>query len=116
MSILGVVVRTHPASVSMITARLGALPGVDVALNPGDGRIVIVIEDLSPGDQAADAPPSAAATLGAIAVWPEVLGTSLVYEYSGPDAPAPEGTDGIDYRAWRDGLTPTTASTRHAER
>jgi nitrate reductase NapAB chaperone NapD len=48
-----------------------------------DGRLVIVIED--------SAGSSAAATLGAIALWPEVLNTSLVYEYSGPDSPAPDG-------------------------
>lgn len=98
MSILGVIVRSHPQAASGIEARLRQVPGVDVAERaaPGDGRIVIVIEDAAES--------SAAATLGAIALWPEVLNTSLVYEYSGPDSPAPDTVQ--DYRDWRGSLTP----------
>lgn len=98
MTILGVIVRSHPHAVAGIEARLRRLPGVDVAdlAAAADGRLVIVIED------AADS--SAAATLGAIALWPEVLNTSLVYEYSGPDSPAPEGVEG--YLDWRRSLVP----------
>ena len=103
MSILGVVVRTRPQDVAVVAQRLAAQPGVDVALNPGDGRLVAVIEDAQHPD---GSPASAAATLGGVALWTEVLNTSLVYEYSGPDAPAPEGSDAIDYRAWRDSLAP----------
>lgn len=98
MSILGVVLRAAPQHRSAVNARLSGLPGVDVVSDPGDGRWVLVIEDT--GDAAA---PTAAATLGAMATWPELLGTSLVYEYSGPDAPAP-GDGPTDYRAWRDSL------------
>ena len=96
MSILGVIVRTHPQTVAGIEARLRTLPGVDVAdlAAAADGRLVIVIED--------SADTSAAATLGAIALWPEVLNTSLVYEYSGPDSPAPDSVEG--YVDWRRGL------------
>lgn len=97
MSILGVIVRSHPHAAAGIEARLRALPGVDVADLAGaaDGRLVIVIEDCADS--------SAAAALGAIALWPEVLNTSLVYEYSGPDSPAPDSVEG--YRDWRRGLT-----------
>ena len=101
MSILGAVVRSRPEDSTTVAQRLGGLPGVDLALNPGDGRLVIVIEDA----EADGLPVSAAATLGGIATWSEVLGTSLVYEYSGPDSPAPEGNEGLDYRAWRSSLT-----------
>ena len=99
MSILGVIVRSRPEAVASIEARLRACPGVDVAdlAAAADGRLVIVIED--------HAASSAAATLGAIALWPEVLNTSLVYEYSGPDSPAPD--DVADYRDWRRDLTAT---------
>ncbi|MBN8486389.1 MAG: chaperone NapD [Burkholderiales bacterium] len=100
MSILGTVVRTRPADAALVARRLGGLPGVDLALNPGDGRMVAVIEDALADGQSV----SAAATLAQVAQWPEVLGTSLVYEYSGPDAPAPAGAEGMDFRAWRDGL------------
>ena len=102
MSILGVIVRAHPDAVDGIEARLRQLPGVDVAerSGAGDGRLVIVIED------AAEA--SAAATMGAIALWPEVLNTSLVYEYSGPDSPAPDTVQ--DYRDWRGSLVPDAAA------
>lgn len=98
MSILGVIVRSHPDTVATIDQRLRRLPGVDVADLAGapDGRLVIVIEDSDTH--------TAAANLGAIALWPEVLNTSLVYEYSGPDSPPPDGVEGfID---WRCSLVP----------
>lgn len=96
MSILGVIVRAHPEAAAGVEARLRQLPGVDVAEAAAatDGRLVIVIED--------SAETSAAATLGAIALWREVLNTSLVYEYSGPDSPAPDTLS--DYRDWRGSL------------
>lgn len=97
MSILGVVLRATPQQRSAVNARLAGLPGVDVVSDRGDGRWVLVIEDTGEGDA------TAASTLGAMALWPEVLGTSLVYEYSGPDAPAP-GDGPTNYRAWRDSL------------
>ena len=97
MSILGVVLRAAPQHRNAVNARLSGLTGVDVVSDPGDGRWVVVIEDTGEGDA------TAAATLGAMATWPELLGTSLVYEYSGPDAPAP-GDGPTDYRAWRDSL------------
>lgn len=102
MSILGVIVRSHPEAAAGVEARLRQLPGVDVAevAAATDGRVVIVIED--------SAGQSAAATLGAIALWPEVLNTSLVYEYSGPDSPAPDTLS--DYRDWRGSLAPEGAS------
>ena len=46
--------------------------------------------------------------LAAIALRPEVLSVSLVYEYSGPDAPAPD--TGNDYRAWRGSLDTRAAA------
>ena len=81
MSILGVVLRTRPEHALPLLQRLAQQPGVEVTHNPGDGRLVLVIEDA--------AERSAAATLGALALWPEVLSSSLVYEYSGDDAPPP---------------------------
>jgi len=45
MSILGALVRTLPARVAPVSQRLATLPGVDLALNPGDGRLVVVLED-----------------------------------------------------------------------
>ena len=97
MSILGVVLRAGPQHREAVNARLQGLPGVDVIADGGNGRWVVVIEDTGDNDT------TAAATLGAIATWPELLGTSLVYEYSGPDAPAP-GAGPTDYRAWREDL------------
>lgn len=98
MSILGVVLRARPQHRELLARRLAGLEGVEVAAEPGDGRWVLVIED-RPGAEL-----SAAATLGQLATWTEVLGTSLVYEYSGPDAPAP-GDGPTDYRAWRESLS-----------
>lgn len=98
MSILGAVVRVRPADLAVTAAELAAFPGTEVALDPGDGRLVLVIEDAERDGQLH----AAAATLASIALLPQVLNTSLVYEYSGPDAPAPAGVH--DYRAWRGSL------------
>jgi len=95
MSILGIIVRTRPADLDRVETALRALPGVDVAQRPADSadsRLVIVAEDT--------AGRSAAAVMGEIATWPEVLNTSLVYEYSGPDAPAPDESV-QSYTDWR---------------
>ncbi|MBL8519587.1 MAG: chaperone NapD, partial [Betaproteobacteria bacterium] len=46
MSILGAVVRTTPANAQALALRLALVPGVEVAPHPGDGRIVIVLEDV----------------------------------------------------------------------
>ena len=102
MSILGVVVRTHAHAAEALGRRLAALAGVELVAAPGDGRCVIVIDDGADAGTPAAAT-SAAATLAAVAQWPEVLNTSLVYEYSGPDSPAPG--DGLQsYAQWRDSL------------
>lgn len=108
MSILGVVVRARVADLAALCDRIRALPGTDLALNPGDGRLVLVIEDVAA--QGGGQELSAAATMATIAQWPEVLNTSLVYEYSGSDAPAPAGSNDIDYRSWRDSLAAPAAT------
>lgn len=95
MPILGVIVRTHPDKTADVHARLLQRPGVDIAVDPGDGRLILVIED--------SADTSAAAVLGEISTWSDVLNTSLVYEYSGPDSPADAA--GVEaYTDWRGGL------------
>jgi periplasmic nitrate reductase NapD len=98
MSILGVIVRTRLEDVARTEQQLRQLPGVDIAQRPDrpDGRLVIVIED--------NADRAAAAVMAEIAVWPQVLNTSLVYEYSGPDSPPPG--DGVQaYTDWRASLS-----------
>ena len=74
MSVLGVIVRARPTDRQSVAERLRALPGADLALDPGDGRMVLVLED-TPGRSAAE-------SLSEIALWPQVLNTSLVYEHS----------------------------------
>lgn len=92
MSVLGIVVRTHPTKRTEVAARLAALPGCELGPDPGDGRLVIVLESLP------DQP--AAATMGDIAQWPEVLSISLIYEHSDPDGDGPSALP-LDYRSWR---------------
>lgn len=102
MSMLGVIVRARLAGVAALSTRLRQLPGIDIAHDPGDGRLILVIED------AAGQP--AASRLADIASWPAVINVSLVYEYSGADLDdAP--TSLTDYTAWR-GSTRALASTR----
>lgn len=101
MSILGVIVRTRPGDLAGVRQELSTRPGVDLAADPGDGRIVIVIEDT--------ATTAAAALLGEIATWPAVLNTSLVYEYSGPDAPD-AAAELTSYTDWREGLKKLAAT------
>jgi periplasmic nitrate reductase NapD len=98
MSILGVIVRTRAEHATEVRAQLAALPGLDVAAGDG-GRWVVVIEDTDHG--------SAAETMARVTQLPRVLNTSLVYEYSGPDAPAPDAGH-HDYRAWRRSATPSS--------
>lgn len=98
MSILGVIVRTRPEDIAATEAALRALPGTDVATPAGasDGRLVLVIED--------SADRAAASVMAEIALWPQVLNTSLVYEYSGTDVPHTES--GVTaYTDWRASLS-----------
>lgn len=93
MSVLGVVVRVSPVHRETVLQRLARTPGVDLGPDPQDGRLIAVIEST------ADDP--AAATMAAIAGWPEVHNLSLVYEHSDAepgDAPAEAE---FDFRAWR---------------
>jgi len=97
MSILGVIVRARPADLPALQQALRALPGLDLAdSTEADGRLVVVIEDTA--DRAA------AAVMAEIAMWPQVLNTSLVYEYSGPDAPSPHAPV-QGYADWRSSLS-----------
>lgn len=101
MSILGIVVRARSTDLAAVEAALRGLPGVEIAQREGpagapeDGRLVIVVEDTP--DRAA------AAVMAEIALWPLVLNTSLVYEYSGPDAPS-SATPVEQYADWRSSL------------
>lgn len=102
MSILGVVVRVRPEQAAGVQADLRALPGVELAqrLDPPDGRLVIVIEDTPDC--------AAAARLAEIALWPQVLVASLVYEHSGEDAGGTPGS--VDrYTDWRTTLADLAA-------
>ncbi len=78
MSILGTVVRTRREHLDTVVAQLADFSGLEVALNPGDGRLVVLIEN-SPTSTAAE-------TMRVMALIPEILSTSLVYEYSDASA------------------------------
>ena len=102
MSILGVIVRARPADLPALSTALQALPGLTLAESlVADGRLVVVIED-TPAR-------AASAVMAEIALWPQVLNTALVYEYSGPDAPAPEAPLQA-YADWRNSLSDRTAA------
>ena len=117
MSILGIVVRTTPDHASALGLHLAEFPELDVALNPGDGRIVVIAED--------SAERTAAQVMAEIALMPRVLNTSLVYEYSGPDVEQhAHQAHPTRFQSWRTTLTemaaglqagaPTTSTTYFA--
>jgi periplasmic nitrate reductase NapD len=91
MSILGVIVRARPEQGAEIERALAALPGLDIAA-AAECRWVVVIEDTAEG--------SAAATMQQVSTLRGVLNMSLVYEYSGPDSPAP-ASEISNFQAWR---------------
>ena len=91
MSVLGVVIRIRPRDLAAVRQRLASTPGVDPGPDPGDGRLIAVIEST--------AHTPAAATMADIALWPEVHNLSLVFEQSDPDAA--EAPAEFDFRAWR---------------
>jgi len=103
MSILGIVVRTTPEHVADVTAELAVFPELEIALNPGDGRMVVIAED--------SAERSAAQLMAQIALMPRVLNTSLVYEYSGPDLPRTAATEPAStrFQSWRTTLSEMAA-------
>lgn len=94
MSILGCVLRVKADHLPQVLPVLHTTPGVDVALNPGDGRLVLILEDTQTT--------GAAQTFAAISLFPQVLSASLVYEYSGPDVSHIEADeDNTRYQSWR---------------
>lgn len=94
MSILGCVLRVKAEKLPQVLATLTTTAGVDVAMNPGDGRLVLIVEDTETT--------GAAQTFAAISLFPEVLSASLVYEYSGPDvAHVDADQDNTRYQSWR---------------
>jgi nitrate reductase NapAB chaperone NapD len=105
MSILGVVVRARPGDAADVQRHLCALPGLLIA-GCADGRFVVVLEDT---EQA-----SASQTMTQITRLQQVINTSLVYEYSGPDAPAPDG-EAVDFKSWRGSPQPGRAAANSAE-
>jgi nitrate reductase NapD len=112
MSILGAVARLRPQHLPDVLPRLALLPGVEVALNPGDGRLVLVLEDAVHAGLAL----AASSTLSTIGTWPEMISVTLVYEYSGPDAPELVDSAVTDFKAWRGGTQaePETAVQAHS--
>jgi nitrate reductase NapD len=69
----GVLVHTRPENLNDVTARIAALPGVEVHQSSPDGRLVVTIEDI-PGRWAGE-------TLTDMQTEPGVLSASLVYHH-----------------------------------
>jgi nitrate reductase NapD len=99
MSILGTVVRVRPEHLAEVVGDLSRQEGMDIALNPGDGRLVVIIENT--------ATTTAAQAMAAMALMPLVLNTSLVYEYSGPDLEelSPPLQEVQQFQSWRASLS-----------
>lgn len=94
MSVLGCVVRVRSEKASQVCAALKSTQGVEIGINSGDGRLILVIEDTSQT--------SAAQTFAAISLLDDVICSTLVYEYSGSDVEhfSTSGSE-VRYQSWR---------------
>jgi nitrate reductase NapD len=77
VNICSCVIHTRPERGSEVSARLAALPGLEVHAGESEGKLVVTIED-TPQSPAAD-------TLGAIGDVEGVINTVLIYHYGGED-------------------------------
>lgn len=77
MNICSCVVYTRPEQGAEVSARLMAIPGVEVIAGVPEGKLVVTLEDTA-DTQAAD-------TLGAIGGVEGVINTVLIYHYGGED-------------------------------
>lgn len=96
MSILGCVLKVKADKLGGVLTSLKRAVGTDVALNPNDGRLVLILEDTEST--------TAAQTFAAISLLPDVLSASLVYEYSGPDVTRSDkgrSAENTRYQSWR---------------
>lgn len=74
MNIASVIVRAHPDRLGGVRRALLALPGVDIHADPGDGRLVVTVEDTA-RSRAAD-------VLVEMHRLEGVLSAALVYQYA----------------------------------
>ncbi len=81
MNISSVVIRAHPQGLADLSARLSAMPGVEVHGENPEGRLVITLEDTDV-TRAADA-------YVALHDVPGVLCATLVYQYGDDELPSP---------------------------
>ena len=77
MNVIGVLVNTTPAAEAEVAAHLAAMPGVEVHVTSGDGRLVVTATDVGPL--------FASDSLMAMNHVPHVVGTSLVYHQFEPE-------------------------------
>jgi nitrate reductase NapD len=77
MNISSVILRVLPARLPAIRAALRQLPGVDLHGDPGDGRLVLTVEDTD-RSRASD-------VLMDLHRLEGLLSASLVYQYADPD-------------------------------
>ena len=73
MNISGILVLADPDRLEMVKTQLLALPGVEISVDEGDGRLVVIIEE-SNGRASGEALMKMQAIKG-------VLSASLVYQY-----------------------------------
>lgn len=84
MSILGVILQVAPQHVTATLEQIDATAGVDLAYNPGDGRLLLVIHDAAGVD--------ATHAFAAISIWPTVQEAAIVYEAALDEDGLPEAS------------------------
>lgn len=84
MNISSVVISASPQRLAEVSARLGAMPGVEIHGQSPEGKLVITLEDTNVC--------TAADSYVALHDVPGVLCATLVYQFSDDDLPAPPAT------------------------
>ena len=74
MNISGIVLRTRPERAGEVRATLASLPGVEVHVVTGDGRLVLTLEDAGTA--------SAADTFVKLHDIRGVMSVAMIYQYS----------------------------------
>ena len=107
MKIISLVLKFLPEHAAAIAAGVAQVAGASVAMDNGDGRMIVLIED---GDNY-----STADSIIEVHQVPHIMSVTLAYEYTDDDLPAPLPLDAPNFAALQAPPDTATNSGAHAE-